>query len=263
MNNVIINTKKLKELMENNPLAAVIDLRSEEDYQSGHIDGAVNIPAKENFGGVASFLPELEALGDKLGELGITNESEIILYDSGKYRAASKAFFVLYYLNHHSVSILEGGLSEWVRLDNELTNELPTITQATYIIDPVESRAVSIDYVKENLENSKSTLIDSRSVERYTGQREPKYAKAGRIPNTVNYVSNEVFDEAGKWRSNEELKKHYEALENKDEVIVSCGSGTSACLNLVALKIAGYDNVKMYSGGFSEWINEGNEIDKD
>lgn len=254
MAKVIINLEELQKRQADDNLV-IIDLRDEETYNQGHLAGAVNLVAKKYFIGKETYLPNSDELGEALGERGISNTSEIVLYDGGSFRQAARAYFVFYYLNHHEVSILDAEGADY-----KLTTDIPKRRRLNYSIQPIESRAVSINYIEEKLTNDSSMLIDSRSAERYLGVKEPKYKQAGHIPNATNYVSESVFTEDGSWRSPEELKEHYKHLTEKEEVIVSCGSGGSACLNLVGLKIAGFENVKMYSGGFSEWIDNGNEI---
>src|SRR5690625_4835394 len=118
--------------------------------------------------------------------------------------------------------------------------------------------------VKQKMKEKSAILIDSRSRERYLGKTEPLYAKAGHIPGATNYFWKDVLDENGLWKSDKELTAHFKALSKNDEIIVSCGSGVSACPNVLALKMAGYENVKLYPGSFSDWISyEENKVEKD
>lgn len=235
----------------------LIDIRTKEVYEQSHIKGAIHLPFKPYFSGESSYLPDLEGLTKRLGELGVSNERQILLYDDDSMRRVSKAFYVFYYLNH-SVSILNGGIDE-VSQEN-LTKEVPVYPRATYELKPIEERAVDIDYIESNINNPQSVLIDSRSKKRFDGIEERKYRKAGHIPNAVNYVSNEVFEKSGKFKPADELKDHFKDLD-AEELIVSCGSGGSASLNLVALKAAGYDNVKMYSDGYKAWLDADKKVE--
>src|SRR5699024_10992705 len=116
------------------------------------------------------------------------------------------------------------------------------------------------DAIKEVLGKNSVALIDSRSYERYAGMKEPKYKEAGHIPGAVNYHSKNVFDESGKWRNATELQENFAPLKTKETVIASCGSGGSACLNAVALLEAGFDDVALYPGGYSEWLDKGEDV---
>lgn len=234
----------------------IIDVRSKEAYVDAHIPGALFLDVKQGLTGKESFLPEPENLERTLSDLGINNEDAIIFYDDGNHRAASKALFVMKYLGHKNVYVLDGGFSSWLKAGNDSTKELPTITPATYKAHPQESLVLTIDQVKEKLLTDESTLIDSRSSKRYTGEVEPKYKKAGHIPGAKNFQSKQVFDEEGLWKKQDKLKQHFQLLNDTNEVVVSCGSGNSACMNFVALMEAGFTDVKLYPGGFSEWIND-------
>lgn len=252
----------MKVLIEANELNSLenylfIDIREEAAYKEGHIRGAINLPYKVFFTSPTSYLPDLEVLTKKLGELGVSEDRRLLLYDGKAKRPVSKAFYVFYYLNH-PVSILNGGIDEVSQ--DKLTKEVPTYPEVTYEFKAVKERAVDLDYIESNLNNKESVLIDSRSKKRFDGIEEPKYRKAGHIPNAVNYVSNEVFDESGKFKQVDELKQHFKDLKG-EEFIVSCGSGGSASLNLVALKAAGYDNVKMYSDGYKAWLDANKPVE--
>lgn len=241
-----------------------IDVRNkdgEEAYQKGHIPGAVFLNLKQDVSGQSTFFAESAQLAKKLGAHGITNETPIILYDEGNHRAAAKTWFALYKLGHkEDVYILNGGFPAWQSAGKEVSERPVSRTPVEYIVQPRLDATLNIDEVEKRVHDGQSTLIDSRAYERYSGEVEPKYKKAGHIPGAVNYHSKQVFDASGKWKSAADLKQHFSSLENKTEIIVSCGSGNSACLNAVALKEAGFQNVKLFPGGFSEWIDRGNDV---
>lgn len=241
-----------------------IDVRNkngEEAYRKGHIPGAVFLNMKQDVSGQEAFFAEPVQLAQKLSALGITNEAPIILYDEGNHRAAAKAWFALYKIGHQGdLFILNGGFPAWESANYEVSDTPAKRGQVEYVVQPRMDATLNINEVKDRLDDKQSVLIDSRAHERYTGKVEPKYKKAGHIPGAVNYHSKQVFDEDGNWKSTADLKQHFSSLENKDEIIVSCGSGNSACLNAIALKEAGFKNVKLFSGGFSEWIEAGNDV---
>lgn len=265
---IIIDVQKLKEKMKapNNEIVC-IDVRTknaqfetgEEAYKHSHLPGAVFLDMKNDLTGEDSFFPEPIELASKLGEMGIRRETEIVLYDQGNNRAASKAWTVFQYLGHEQVYILQGGFQDWA-LHNDVTAKVTKRKAVQYEVNPQLDFVVGIKELEQKIHGERSNLIDSRSYDRYIGQVEPKYKKAGHIPGAKNFHSKEVFDENGLWKSKQELKGHFASLRSDKEIIVSCGSGNSACMNLVALKEAGYQDVKIYPGGFSEWINKNNEV---
>lgn len=257
---IILNVNELEAKLKASNVA-IIDVRTEEAYAQSHIPGAVFLDVKKELKGEASFFPHANELAEKLGNLGIRNEMAVIFYDGGNHRAASKAWVAMQYIGHEHISILDGGFEAWVEAKKEIAATVTTLQPATYEPQVNENFVVGITEVKDKLDDDQSVLIDSRSHERFTGEKEPKYKRAGHIPGAKNFHSKLIFDEAGNWKEKDDLATHFSTLENKDEVIVSCGSGNSACMNIVALKAAGFDDVKLYPGGFSEWIDKNNKID--
>lgn len=264
---MIITAQQLNELLTTEQLI-VIDVSHKEApfttgrevYEQEHIPGAIFLDIKEDLTGKNSFVPNLVELAEKLGKLGVTNEHKIVLYDRGTNRQVSKAFLVFTYLGHKQLTILQGGFNEWKEAGYEVTSQIPSYETATYEPNPNEQIVLNIDDIKARMDDKTSTLIDSRAYDRYTGEKEPKYKKAGHIPGAKNYFSRDVLDD-NLWKDASKLKEHFDRIDEEQEVIVSCGSGNSACLNFVALKAAGYDNVKIYPGGFSEWIeDDDNEV---
>lgn len=229
--------------------------KGEDVYKNSHLPNAVFLDIKEDLTGVNSFMPQPEKLATKLGSLGIANDMKLVLYDRGTNRQVAKAYLVLNYLGHENIAILQGGFPAWETENFEVTTHIPSYEEVTYIPNVNEELVIEIDGIKKRLDDQTSTLIDSRAHSRYTGEEEPRYEKAGHIPGAKNYFSRDVLDD-NLWKTEEELKAHFDALEKEEEVIVSCGSGNSACLNFVALKAAGFENIKIYPGGFSEWIQD-------
>lgn len=231
------------------------------DVQNGAepISGAVSLDIKADLSGMARFLPEVATIAEKLGTLGISHTDTLIIYDEGSNRAASKAWFVMHYLGHEKVYILQGGRKAWTGAIKVGQDRQPT----TYQVNIRASVLADMDKVKAEMDNEASVLIDSRAHKRYSGEVEPKYSKAGHIPGATNYHAKAAFTEDGLFKEQAQLQAHFKALHNKSEIIVSCGSGNSACMNLVALKEAGFEDVALYPGGFSEWIaDEGNQVEK-
>lgn len=263
--------KTITELQEGKDNFIYIDVRTKDTqfitgeaaYASSHIPGAVFLDVKKDLSAEGTFLPNIEALASKLGDLGISNEMPIVLYDQGNQRAAAKAWYVLHYMGHKPLFILQGGFPAWIKAGFAITTEMMERDKVRYEPHLKKELDVSLDEVKVKVQNDRITLIDSRAKERYSGDVEAKYHKAGHIPGAKNYHAKQVFASKGQWKSKQALREHFSELENTEEIIVSCGSGNAACLNLVALKEAGYQNVKLFAGGFSEWIQDAtNEVVK-
>ncbi|WP_130858788.1 sulfurtransferase [Gracilibacillus phocaeensis] len=266
----LISVNQLKNRLQNPEYHTVIvDVRFQLDdpeagrnlYAKDHLPGAVYMDLdkelsgkKEKHGGNHP-LPDTKRLAAKLGQIGIDNQTTVIIYDQSNDMFAARMWWLLYYLGHENVYVLDGGYEQWVIDGNKVTDEAPQPETKTYHPAIRTGEKADIDEVKEKLEDQSAHLIDSRSKNRYLGKVEPMYRKAGHIPGAKNYFWKEVLADNGAWKNPEELKSHFGHLKQDEEIIVSCGSGVSACPNILALKLAGFENVKLYPGSFSDWIS--------
>lgn len=234
-----------------------------EAYKYQHLPGAVYLDFKEDISGKDSFFPEIEQIKTTLEEKGINRQTAILLYDEGNHRAASKAYVLLTYLGHEEVYILDGGVRAWKEAGFEWTDEVIERDKTLFDVQLQQDLLVQIDEVKVQLEEEKSVHIDARIYEKYSGETASGYGKDGHIKGAQNFPAKNVMDANGRWKSSTSLQKQFASVKEKQEHIVSCGTGNSACINVVALKEAGFKNVKLYAGGFKEWSQDDqNEIEK-
>lgn len=236
-------------------------------YLKSHIPGAVYLDLNKDLSGRAEKhggahpLPDFPTFIQKLGNIGIDDETTVVIYDEGNDMFAARLWWLLEAIGHKKVYILEGGFKRWVEDDNEVTPELPALTPKTYTAHFQDEKIVGMETVREKVAAG-TKLIDSRTEDRYLGDFEPLYSKAGHIPGAKNYSWKAVLSDEGEWLKGESLKKHFAAFDQEEEIIVSCGSGVSACVNILALQAAGYKNIKLYPGSFSDWISyDENEIE--
>lgn len=228
-------------------------------YLQGHIPGAVYLDLKKDLSGKPGKhggshpLPDMDMFASKLGSIGISDDVKVVIYDEENDMFAARMWWLLYYVGHDNAYLLDGGLNAWVEEGNDLTTEVPTLDARTFKQQVRENEIVDMEVVRDR--DDDTVLIDSRSNDRYLGKSEPMYKKAGHIPGAVNYFWKDVLGENGKWKDTDELARHFENLNKDDPIIVSCGSGVSACPNVVALKSAGFTNVKLYPGSYSDWIS--------
>jgi thiosulfate/3-mercaptopyruvate sulfurtransferase len=239
-------------------------------YLSEHIPGAVYLDLNRDLAskalkhGGAHPLPDMELFAAKMGNIGIDSDTTVVIYDEENDMFAARLWWLLHYLGHNKVYILEGGYKKWIEEGNQVTAELPSLKKKQFAAEIRGDETVSMKEVKDKIENKKAILIDSRDKDRYLGIWEPLYSKAGHIPGAVNYFWKAIFNSDGSWKNKEELSKHFSSLPKNKEIIVSCGSGVSACPNIVALKSLGYENIKLYPGSFSDWISyDENDIELD
>jgi len=237
-------------------------------YNEAHIPGAFFLDMEKDLSGEVKQhggnhpLPDVTELAEKLGAIGVHPKRKVVVYDDADMLFAARAWWLLHYIGHEEVMILEGGYQAWVDQGNKVTSQLPNAERVDYSVSVAKDDIVSMEEVRSR-DQEKSILIDSRSFERYIGEVEPLYAKAGHIPGAKNYFWKDVLTDDQKMKASSSLQSHFQALQDAEEIIVSCGSGVSACPNILALKRAGFTNVKLYPGSFSDWISyEENEVEQ-
>ncbi|MGW6384170.1 sulfurtransferase [Peribacillus butanolivorans] len=232
------------------------------EYEKEHITGAVYFDLEKDLSGQVEKhggrhpLPDLNALKEKLESNGITNETVLIAYDGGEGSFASRFVWLLSYLGHQKVFVLNGGFRAWKDAGYPLETNQSKYASADYNIDLNESVLASYQKVKEYTVKrpNEVVLIDSRESKRYQGIEEPIDKKAGHIPGAVNKVWTKVL-ENGYYKKSEELQLSFTDISRDKEIIVYCGSGVTASPNYIALKEAGFKDVKVYVGSFSDWIS--------
>ncbi|WP_339229995.1 sulfurtransferase [Oceanobacillus sp. FSL K6-2867] len=275
----LISVSRLKKRLENGQNNTVIvDVRFQLDdpdagrkmYLKGHLPGAVymdldkDLSARTEKHGGNHPLPDLKMFAAKVGNIGVDNDTTVVIYDQGNEMFAARLWWLLESIGHEKVYILEGGYHRWVEEGNEVTGEIPSLKAKEFQAVLQSENTVNMEEVKEKTETNTAVLIDSRAPERYQGKTEPLYRKAGHIPGAVNYFWKDLLADDGTWKKEEDLEQHFSDLSKDDEIIVSCGSGVSACPNILALKSAGFTNVKLYPGSFSDWISyDENEVEAD
>ncbi|WP_141993528.1 sulfurtransferase [Bacillus sp. B4EP4a] len=232
------------------------------EYKKDHISGAVYFDLEKDLSGQVQEhggrhpLPDLETFKNKLESNGITNDTVLIAYDGGEGSFASRFVWLLSYLGHQKVFVLNGGFRAWrdngYPIDSNQTKYVPT----EYHIDLNESVFASFQTVKDYTMNRPDDLVlmDSRESKRYEGIEEPIDKKAGHIPGAVNKVWTNVL-ENGYFKKKEDLQSSFTGIGKDKEIIVYCGSGVTASPNYIALKEAGFKDVKIYIGSFSDWIS--------
>lgn len=241
-----------------------------DSYEQEHIPGAVYLdleldmsaPVGEHGG--RHPLPDPEVLAARLSKLGIGNDTRIVAYDDENGMNAARLWWLLRYLGHEQVFILEGGFSQWKADKYPVTDHQPVRVPSTFTanVQPqMLADAHKVQQVSANMEPSASpaglpsVLIDSRARERFLGQEETLDKKAGHIPGAFNFFWKNTQNADGSFKSAEELQEHFAGLDQDAEIIVYCGSGVTACPNVLALEKAGFKNVRLYAGSWSDWIS--------
>lgn len=275
----IISAKELISKLEQNDNLVIIDCRFDlinrtygiDSYKKGHIKGSfildidrdLSSPTKEHGG--KNPLQDPFILKEKLEKMGVDNDTTIVTYDDGDLNGACRLFFQLKHLGLKKVYVLDGGITSFVNEGGELEEKIniPNCTGKEIKPNINDDLVVPMEYVKSKLYKKDTVIIDCRANERYQGLVEPAYSKAGHIPSAKNYFCKDLIKsnfENGSLKDMEFLKDFFKDLNTYDEVILSCGSGISACVNSLALRELDIPH-KIYVGSFSDWISyDDNEI---
>jgi thiosulfate/3-mercaptopyruvate sulfurtransferase len=236
-----------------------------EQFLSGHLPGAVFLDLERDLSGKVRDdrvggrhpLPNTDVLAQTLSNLGIANSSFIVAYDdpsSGQGFYAAHLWWLLRWLGHDAVAVLDGGLPAWLEVGGILEISTPLPSSATFIPHVRSEMVVNAAQVASR--TSSVSLLDSRAAPRYRGEIEPLDWKAGHIPGAQNVDWAESLDANGTFLSPREQQQRFDSCKNSEEVLVYCGSGVSAAANLLALELAGFKNAKLYAGSWSDWISD-------
>lgn len=236
-------------------------------YQKSHIPGAIyahleNDLSSEVIPGKTGRhpLPKVENLTRLFSSWGIDEKVQVVVYDNSGGGIAARLWWLLKWLGHNNVALLDGGLDSWSRSGYPLDNKIPQITPREFHPQPNLKMVVSSRDL-ENISKSKLTLVDSRGPERYRGEFEPIDKVAGHIPGAINAFYMENLDSHQIFNSQENLKARFTSLlgqKTAKDVVFYCGSGVTATHNILAMYHAGLGLAKLYPGSWSEWIADPN-----
>lgn len=229
-------------------------------YQESHIEGAYFLDLNRDLSspiqkhGGRHPLPDINQLAAKLSQIGVTSgETMIVAYDDSRFGFAARLWWLLRYMGHEYVAVLDGGFAGWQAQNYETSSTVPSVRVGKFIPNIQTEFVVDIETVKSRKDLPEVVLIDSREGDRYRGEREPIDPIAGHIEGAVNYPWMEVTNEQGFVIDNQ--GDRWQEVKNAQEAIVYCGSGVTACVNLLSLKLAGIETGKLYSGSWSDWCS--------
>lgn len=206
-------------------------------------------------------LPDFNLLASKLGQWGISNNSQVIVYDDTSGAFAGRLWWLLRYMGHDNVAVLDGDFRQWKNQGMQITTVLPSKKEKTFRPYFNQSSHLNAIEVTNSLAANKIKLIDARTNERYRGILEPIDPVAGHIPHAINRAFQLNLNNNGLFLSPEELYQQFSHLLGStvpEQVVHMCGSGVTACHNLLAMEYAGLSGSKLYPGSWSEWITNRN-----
>ncbi len=227
-------------------------------YETNHIPGAYYLHLNQDLAGPVQAhggrhpLPDLDIFSSKLRQMGINDDTWVVCYDSARLSYASRAWWLLRYLGHDRTLLLNGGWQAWTGMRYPMSKDHPPERSALQFTPRVQSHwTVDIHQVKAGIGRPGTVLVDSRETVRYRGDREPIDPVAGHIPGALSYPWQQVTDERG-FITIERQTDRWTAIQDMPEIIVYCGSGVTACVNLLSLSLVGIE-AKLYVGSWSDW----------
>jgi thiosulfate/3-mercaptopyruvate sulfurtransferase len=236
----------------------------QQQYRQAHIPGAYYLDLNRDLSGSVEMhggrhpLPDPEQFTQTLGAMGIQAQTQVVAYDDSRLAFAARLWWLLRSLGHQQVAVLDGGLAAYEAAGYSLTAEIPSPRPENLLPQPHFQGWVDWSAVQARRALPGVVLVDSREARRYRGEEEPLDPVAGHIPGACNYPWQEATHPDGTLRSSQEQRQRWATLESAEEILVYCGSGVTACVNLLSLELAGIQTGKLYAGSWSDWCSYAN-----
>ena len=247
-------TSELEKILDD-PNLLLIDTRSFQEYSNGHISNSVNLDlfsfhwidtSKE---GVSSFNQQFKKI---FSQVGVSEEKTVIFYDNVSGMLAARGVWLLEYLSHHNVSMLDGGFTKWKNEERKWDTTPIAYKPTNFSAKPNPKVLAGFEYVSDNL--GKITILDARSNAEFDGKL-VRAARGGHIPTSTNIDWSENITKDGTFKNNEEFSKLYQ-MPKDTEIVTYCQGAYRAANTFLALKKIGFTNVKVYLGSWGEWGNK-------
>ena len=235
-------------------------------YAAAHIPGAVFADLDKDLAAPPGPLdgrhplPDVDDFARTLGRLGVTNSTRVVVYDAGNGALAARAWWMLRWLGHDSVQLLDGGFAGWLRHEYPVREGVETPDAETFVATPRPELVIeTAEFASHPDKIPELRLIDARDAERFRGQVEPIDPVAGHVPGAVNLPLGLSLNDDGTWKTPGELRALWHGVLGDDTEkpwCVMCGSGVTACHLAISGMLAGYCEPRLYAGSWSEWIRD-------
>ncbi|MFY4256373.1 sulfurtransferase [Achromobacter xylosoxidans] len=238
-----------------------------EAYAAGHIPGARYLDHETELAAARTGrngrhpLPERGQFGALMAAHGVTPETLVVAYDASGGMYAAHLWWMLRWLGHDRVAVLDGGWQAWQAAGLPTSTEAAAPVQAGAPVTPAAPLVGSVDAqaVLDNIARPGFTVIDARAANRYRGEVEPMDPVAGHIPGALNRPNGQNLQADGRFKDAAQLRQEFTALlDGRDPaaIVHQCGSGITACHNLLSMEIAGLAGSRLYPGSWSEWCSD-------
>ena len=238
----------------------------EHEHATGHIPRAVYAHLERDLSGAPNGvngrhpLPDPDALVATFSQLGIDSGQQVVAYDHDNAMYAGRLWWLLRWLGHRALAVLDGGFAKWVAEERPVVPGVETALPRAFSGTSNPAMVADVSEVAARRLDAAWRLIDARAPERFRGEIEPIDRVPGHIPGAVNLPYQGNVDERGVFRPESEIRSRLQesmAGRPADHTICYCGSGVTACQNLLALEHVGLTGAKLYPGSWSEWASDG------
>jgi len=268
----LVSTKDLAANL-GNPDWVIVDCRftlsdpsaGKKKYHKDHIPGAHYAHLEDDLASPVTMtsgrhpLPDINELGKKLGEWGVSGNKQVVVYDDSFGAIASRLWWLSRWLGHDNVALLDGVYSKWVREKLPVDNRPAKKSHCKFVPAVRKDLVADAEFILRHLHDKDSLIIDARSDIRFTGEQETLDKVAGHIPGAVNRPFDDNLDLGGNFLPLEEMEDEYSAIltdKTISKIIHMCGSGVTACHNILAMECLGRKNSRLYAGSWSHWITD-------
>ena len=233
----------------------------ERQYREAHIPDALFAHLDRDLSGPKNGkngrhpLPAPDIFGAWLATQGVRNSDQVVCYDAANGAMAARLWWLLRWVGHDAVAVLDGGIARWTSEGRPVSAEAPQPRPSQFTVRLRPEMSVPVDAIAKSLRSR--VLLDARAPARYRGEQEPIDPVAGRIPGALNRFNMDNVRANGQFKRAEELRAAFEQVlgtHAPSEVVNYCGSGVAACHNLLAMEVAGLSGAKLFAGSWSEWL---------
>jgi thiosulfate/3-mercaptopyruvate sulfurtransferase len=199
-------------------------------------------------------LPAREQFIETLRRWGIHSDTQVIAYDAQSGMFAARLWWMLRWCGHDAAAVLDGGLPAWQSMNLPLTTELPVPAQGSIALQTPQVKTVDAPMLMANLEQATHTVVDARAPDRFRGENETLDPVGGHIPGAKNRFFRDNLQTDGRFKPASQLRADFaELISQQEQAMMQCGSGVTACHNLLAMEVAGLPGAALYPGSWSEW----------
>ena len=244
------NTEKGEQLYNNSHLP---------NAQYLHLDRDMSSEITENTG--RHPLPDRDGFRELLMSKGVSDDSLVVVYDSNQGAIAGRCWWLARWIGLKDVRILDGGLHAWAEIEQSMSKEVPVYEPGQISVVPDAMPVTQMDEIARIAAgDSDRILVDARDNDRFAGQTEPLDPVAGHVPTAFNAPFDRNMDDEGYFLPVDTLRERFmhfvEKVDGAEKVVHMCGSGVTACNNIIAMELAGLSGSSMYPGSWSEWITD-------